>query len=817
MDNAATENANQPDLPPIICPFLRAAVHEGRLDLDSSEKAKTSQLRQLLRYMSMTNIKTVLSAGVAIFLANRLVDIPGNLIRRKFSPLEMQDGSIKHSCTTTILTKSGNGVFDGERFEKLISASADKVRMTKVDFLRYNAELRSQPGNTSVGAWLNRLEFSLLLEFLGEVDSEGGQFITIASLRNLYQHARLPKNKTPSITGEVHRLEKDKKRPLPGLVVELIEEGLFTRRTLATKTTKVNTAEFEFSLPKSHSDLSLRFIDPRPSMGRDKHFYEVGLGKVNASRNLGVIDLPHWLYDQNVPFPVARVNRFTNKVPQRFTRTMSLRFCPAAVLQNLKKVIIQKFFFSMNLSRLHAVFSSDKTQKELQDDDSDAYFMYRVLNGFNPSTIYLNDRDDSKFPSAMYFLDCDLDGFESDGKHNLISGQLYFDIEDFDSEPFPCGIHLRIRKVADTQRWSEPETELTVTCEDSDEWRIAKQAFRSAWATAGEIDAHLGAGHLNVGQYAIAAYRNLFASPIRQLLLPFLRGVTEINELGSDSIFGESGVLSKCSPLSSKALLARLGSQLGTLDWYEWQPPKPLYATHTYPMAAELYWNVVNELVDDFFSKNETSITENEEEIYRFSVDLVENCLPQFTANHFTAAGVQGNEQVPGNKKSRSIGFKLAQQKYHKHEGLGLYRKADQEQDQASHPLAVSKIENLDDLNHSCKYIIFHATFWHWWTNDLQATDLSNVFWASLGLRNGGYHLSTESLPIAGEAAEQLAFSKLLTSVRIGLVNDKHQGDAITKLFQLLEEKRKDFKDLSNPFELASTFDINNIRSRINI
>lgn len=803
--------------PEIICPFIRAAVKEGKLNLDSEQRVKTSQLRGLVQRLSMPTLLTHFTSAAAIFLANRLRDIPGNLLHRKFSPYEMHRGTIKHKWTTEILTKNGNGKFNQELFDHWISFSKNQTRFTEQDLKDYN-HARSVD-QSSFGGFLNRLEFNLLLDYCGQYDqSTNTRYIPIDDLTAFYRDARLPERKFSHVTGYVIRQQPGRERRIGGLIVELWQKRAFGDALLShCQTDDDGNFDLPVIIPPKGLRLKLKFVDPRPSMHRDKVFYERDdLGRLRGDKDLDVVDVPHWLYDEEHPFPVAAVNPYNDTVPQRFSEKMAKLFTISALTRTLKKLFIQYILSRfISLKFLHKLYLADREQQNLQEEDSDAYFMYRMLNGFNPSTIYRNNLPDSKFPAATYFIDCNFEGFESDGKHNLVSGQLYFDIQNYQSTPTPHGIYLRIRSATDTAPYSEPMSERTVPCDDTTEWRLAKQTFRSAWATAGEIDAHLGTGHLNAGQYAIAAYRNFFASPLRQLLLPALKGVTEINELGSDSIFGKKGVLSTNSALSPNALLARLGNHLGTLDWHGWQPPKPLYSTHTYPLVANLFWEVVENLVDEYFNKHSVEIQKHWSETHNFSVDLVQQSVPYFEENDFTVVD-EAHARIAPLPTKRSVGLREAQNRYHQHEGLGNYRLQGQMQDKNTQHLSVTKIQDLDDIKHCSKYILFHATFWHWWSNDLQSTDLSNIFYTSLGLRNGIREFQGASLPSVKESAEQLTFASLLTSVHVGLIMDESQG-VMGRFAELLDERRDSFKELQSNFEPTTTFNIKNIRSRINI
>lgn len=95
------ENSTERLPPEVICPVIRAMVKQEQLTVDKQGRADVNQLRVLLRQLSMP----FYSHWVAYF-SNQLRDIPRNLRREQFAPLKMEQGLIKHSCTTDILTKN---------------------------------------------------------------------------------------------------------------------------------------------------------------------------------------------------------------------------------------------------------------------------------------------------------------------------------------------------------------------------------------------------------------------------------------------------------------------------------------------------------------------------------------------------------------------------------------------------------------------------------------------------------------------------------------------------------------------------------------
>ena len=60
----------------------------------------------------------------------------------------------------------------------------------------------------------------------------------------------------------------------------------------------------------------------------------------------------------------------------------------------------------------------------------------------------------------------------------------------------------------------------------------------------------------------------------------------------------------------------------------------PISDAHSCARAEVLFWDVVGQYVDEFFTKREAEIKQQWYEIYRFSEDLVSNTVPvAFTAS----------------------------------------------------------------------------------------------------------------------------------------------------------------------------------------
>jgi len=117
--------------------------------------------------------------------------------------------------------------------------------------------------------------------------------------------------------------------------------------------------------------------------------------------------------------------------------------------------------------------------------------------------------------------------------------------------------------------------------------------------------------------------------------------------------------------------------------------------------------------------------------------------------------------------------------------------------------------EGLARLQQLCRYVIFHATFFHSWANDQQHADGGEAAYLSLGLDADVVDEPGADGLSAFEATTQLFFTWYLTRTRYGLVTRNEEGDIEPGLIARLKARRGEFEALG--------YDIDAIRSRINV
>lgn len=147
--------------------------------------------------------------------------------------------------------------------------------------------------------------------------------------------------------------------------------------------------------------------------------------------------------------------------------------------------------------------------------------------------------------------------------------------------------------------------------------------FRVQYFLHGEIYSHIASAHLQLEPYAVAVFRNLRLNPIRALLAPHLHEIVPANRNGDDIAWGPGSVLAWGSALGAVGLRQRVVEGVSRLDWADWRPRRPICDSHIYARAAGLFWELLTEYVEQFFTQNATDIARYWVEVQRFSADLV--------------------------------------------------------------------------------------------------------------------------------------------------------------------------------------------------
>lgn len=433
---------------------------------------------------------------------------------------------------------------------------------------------------------------------------------------------------------------------------------------------------------------------------------------------------------------------------------------------------------------------------------SDEYFAQRILNGMSASIL---DRD-PRNPRRLW-LHHHWNSYAQDDVHALPNVDVWFELRD--GLPYPVEIALQFRRRGHTEENAPVDPPQLFRPADGPRWEQAKRVARVSAALAAEVDVHFAQTHLNTEQYAIAVYRNLRASPLRYLLHPHVKEVVLINHEANTWLLGPDGYIPRATALTAESLQKRVRQTVGTLDWKNWQPRRALSDRHHFARAAKLFWEVLTEYVAWFFERHRPQIVEHWYEVRRFSDDLVQHSVPFYLCGYLNRC----LESDPASGGQRLGDWFEPNERI----DLSVPRVVIDGQAKAVQPVTHSDHcdeTGWENMKQVCRYVIFHASFMHTWSNSRQYDDGGEVTYSGLGLRYGEHGvLSPESdasiAPPPGQASEQLWFGWLLSKTGYGYIMTNEEHDIHPKLVELLRRRKDDFAALG--------VDIHSIQSRTNI
>ena len=558
-------------------------------------------------------------------------------------------------------------------------------------------------------------------------------------------------------------------------------------------------------------DLDLRIYEKRHTLDsvgnpvfKRKLIYAIR-GEDNVTQqhyDFGECRVPYWEYDPGEPIPRLLITDEGNP-PQSYGPGRSLVMVKALANIELKKrkhILLGKVKNStLTIRQVENDYPENMTRKLEQEKPgftrSDEFFGDCFLNGMAASIMDKDPRD-----PTLYWIHYHWNSYEQDGEFAMPNIDIRFRLEG--EKIIPVEITIATRKPGIKEPNST--TEKIIVKPGEERWMAAKRIARVSSALSSELDAHLCQTHLNVEQYAIAAYRNIRDNPIRFVLFPHIKEVALINNSANKLLIGETGYITKTTGFTPESLNQRLIQVQGTLDWKNWKPRKQISSEHRFARASNLFWEFLNKYVDWFFETNEEKIIELWPEIRLFSEELVERSVPAFLCQYLRQnlppvndpdSWFDWNERMDI-EQPRSVvqGFKKA---------VSPITTTDRPAD-----------ADLENLKQVCCYVIHHATFMHWWSNSKQYDEGGELRYNSLGLRYGDHGLFSGEdddslLPPPADATLQLWISYMLSNTNFGFILKNEEKDIHPRMISMLRELADDFMEMG--------VDVSKIPSRTNI
>jgi Lipoxygenase len=563
------------------------------------------------------------------------------------------------------------------------------------------------------------------------------------------------------ISGTVFRSSEDKS-PFRNTRIEIWDRDFLVDDQLGVALTDDNgqfDLEYDTDDAGDEPDLLIKIFRLNANDEFELIFDQDGGTNITVDTFTFDIRIIDWEYDPNFVVPLIRTpNAAIDSSPQDFSASQKRKIISNGVVFGALRLLADR---ASSIQDVQNIFPPNYTVENRDESRSDKFFVEAVLNGFAPALLTF-DSDN------MFHVRYSVDDYEWDGFQQAPSAHLVLR-KDLSGNLIPDRIEWGLKEInSNTITYGSASPSSSTL-----EWDKAKEYFRIAEFIDGEITGHLGRSHINVGQYAIALYRNLQKSPILKLLHPHLKEVSAINSFGKGIIFGEEGVLST-SPLTKDSVLLALRDDLGKCNWKNWSPRKPFDDQHYYAYINNLYWEILNEYIDEYFVTYRRKIILDWKEIFYFSEDLHTRSVPFKSSDPHS-----GEKWYCDNEISKSS-----------ENGLSISR--------------ITKVKNnppdadIENLKQVCVYAIYHSTMWHDWRNDNQAKYAGEIDYARMALN---YDVK--------DASFQLFVMNILNSIKYGYILKNEDKDIPVMLISKLKSRIDNFKSYG--------YDLRDLRSRINI
>lgn len=245
------------------------------------------------------------------------------------------------------------------------------------------------------------------------------------------------------------------------------------------------------------------------------------------------------------------------------------------------------------------------------------------------------------------------------------------------------------------------------------------------------------------------------------------------------------------------------------------KPREALIPVHAYAHTAQLFWKILTKFVDRFFRKNRRSIAAHWYEIHRFSEDLVTHSAPFFLCDYLRK-NLEVSQQLRGSGSPKGAGGKKWFETNERMD-LSIPRYRVNGEQKAVQPITLSGVMDevsLANLKQVCRYVIFHATFGHTWSNERQNEDFGEILYSCGGLRAGDCdgmapECDLTIAPNSRIASETIWYSLMLSRAAYGFVTRNEERDIHPELVEAFRAKADEFK--------KHGIDVRKIQSRTNI
>ena len=182
----------------IPCPNLRTLVNEGWLTPDANGLVQLDQLDAALKRLGVEGIpRKVLVGGAQGATKEAVAAAFGELSKTTFNVYGLVGTSLDHAGDTRIL----RGGFNAERLDWLCSFANANGRIGMAALSAAQKQTRTDEPATLRDKAIGVVELVALLKVYGTRDASGEKSLSIAGIRDLYQHARFPEEWKAQLAG----------------------------------------------------------------------------------------------------------------------------------------------------------------------------------------------------------------------------------------------------------------------------------------------------------------------------------------------------------------------------------------------------------------------------------------------------------------------------------------------------------------------------------------------------------------------------------------------------------------------------------------
>ncbi len=511
--------------------------------------------------------------------------------------------------------------------------------------------------------------------------------------------------------------------------------------------------------------------------------------------DFGECRIPYWEYAPATPTPRVLITD-EGDPPQSYGPGRSLvmvkTIAPIELIKQKHLLFSRQKNSKLSIDDIQNDYPENLTRRMEKENPgitrSDRFFGDCLLNGMAASIMDKDPKDKDR-----YWIHYHWNSYEQDGVYAMPTIDIKLKTDN--NQLLPVEIMISQRRKGD-KRGNAPVTKQTFTPGDGDKWAQAKRIARVSSALHAELDAHLCTTHLNTEQYAIAAYRNIRENPVRFLLFPHIKEVALINHSADKLLLGAEGYITKASGFTGTSINDHIRQVSGTLDWKNWKPRTILNDNHIYARAGHLFWDFLVDYSNWFFETHLEKIIESWDEIRLFSDELVSRSVPAFLCQYL-------HQNLPDQDDPESW-FD-----WNERMDLGTERISIKGEIKAISPITGRRkpeAEDIENLKQVCRYVIYHATFMHWWSNSRQYAEGGELRYNTLGLRYGEQGIFTDEnddtvLPPPADATMQLWISYMLSNTKFGLIMKNEEKDICPKMIEMLQKRKEAFNTLGVKIE----------------